>query len=89
MIPVTLSVSVPSIDLVVDSGEAVSLEAVSPIVISQDTVPVWDGQTEFVPTGESQIVSVHGYRFTEDIIIDPIPDNYGLITWNGSILTVS
>jgi hypothetical protein len=26
---------------------------------------------------------------TRNIVINPIPSNYGLITWNGSTLTVS
>lgn len=25
----------------------------------------------------------------QNIVINPIPSNYGLITWNGSVITVS
>ena len=28
-------------------------------------------------------------QMTDDVTIKPIPQNYGLITWNGSFLTVS
>ena len=88
-IPLTLNVSVPVYELAVNIGEAVSLQTVSPVVVTQDTVPVWDGSTEFVSSDSDQIIPVHGYRFTEDIVIDKIPSNYGLITWNGVTLTVS
>lgn len=53
------------------------------------SVPVYHGQTEFAPSSQTQVIAVSGYRLNEDIIVDPIPNNYGLITWNGSILTVS
>ena len=51
--------------------------------------PVYTGPYEFVPTTQMQTVHVAGAAMQEDLIIDPIPSNYGLITWNGSTLTVS
>ena len=53
------------------------------------TVPSYDGPYEFTPTRETQIAEVSGLRCTQNITIDPIPSNYGLITYNGSTLTVS
>lgn len=47
------------------------------------------GEYEFTPTQQEQIIPIEGLKATEDIIINPIPSNYGLITWNGSTLTVS
>ena len=47
------------------------------------------GAYEFVPGNTAQIISVKDKMADADIIIDPIPSNYGKITWNGSILTVS
>lgn len=43
----------------------------------------------YTPTQEAQIVPIDGYKATQNITIEPIPENYGLITWNGSALTVS
>lgn len=51
--------------------------------------PVYHGQTTFTPTDSTQIVPVAGHRLDRNITINPIPSNYGLITWNGSVLTVS
>ena len=53
------------------------------------SVPVYPGPTEFTPSAEKQTIGVSGYRLKENITINPIPSNYGLITWDGSTLTVS
>lgn len=60
------------------------------IAISQGVrYPEYDGPTSFAPTGEAQTVRTSGYVMTSDLTIGPIPSNYGLITWNGAVLTVS
>lgn len=53
------------------------------------TTPAYEGSYEFTPTQETQTVEVSGLRCEQNITINPIPSNYGLITWNGSTLTVS
>lgn len=50
---------------------------------------LYDGPYEFTPTEETQIVEIESRMATQDITINPIPSNYGLITWNGVTLTVS
>lgn len=47
------------------------------------------GPTTFTPSGEIQRINTAGLLVTADLTINPIPSNYGLITWNGSTLTVS
>ena len=49
----------------------------------------YTGPTEVTPSGETQVLSTNGYFMGSDITVDPIPSNYGLITWNGAVLTVS
>lgn len=49
----------------------------------------YTGQMEFTPTMESQVVGVRGFYMAEDIVINPIPQNYGLVTWNGHSLRIS
>lgn len=49
----------------------------------------YSGPYIFTPTKERQIIETNERHLQSDIIINPIPENYGLITWNGSILTVS
>ena len=56
---------------------------------STGETPSYPGPYEFTPTDEAQIVQVGGLQMKQDLVIDPIPSNYGLITWNGSTLTVS
>lgn len=51
--------------------------------------PTYDGQTEFTPSRESQVVETTAHVLLADIVINPIPSNYGLIQWNGAVLTVS
>lgn len=47
------------------------------------------GPLEATPSGEEQILLTAGLLVPADIIIHPIPENYGLITWDGATLTVS
>ena len=49
----------------------------------------YEGSYEWTPSDETQTIPIQWLRATENIIINPIPENYGLITWNGSVLTVS
>ena len=51
--------------------------------------PAYTGPTEITPSTEQQILNTDMKSVLGNIIINPVPDNYGLITWNGSTLTVS
>ena len=57
-------------------------------VIGQD-LPTYTGVTEATPTTAEQVLDTSNKVVTRNIVINPIPSNYGLITWNGSTLTVS
>lgn len=52
-------------------------------------VPRYEGPYEFTPTSETQTVQIENELATSNITINPIPSNYGLITWDGSTLLVS
>ena len=52
-------------------------------------VEEYTGDYEFTPTRSTQVIEIANKKATADITINPIPKNYGLITWNGSVLTVS
>ncbi len=56
------------------------------IVSGSDT---YTGSYEFTPTNQTQTINIANKTATRNITIDPIPSNYGLITWNGATLTVS
>lgn len=49
----------------------------------------YDGEYTITPTSETQILETKNFRMTDNIVVGAIPQNYGLITWNGSTLTVS
>ena len=49
----------------------------------------FEGSYDYTPSEEAQTISIEGMLATEDITIQPIPSNYGLITWNGSVLNIS
>ena len=52
-------------------------------------VEPFEGDYTYTPSGQTQTIAIRGLKATADIIINPVPSNYGLITWNGSYLTVS
>lgn len=55
-------------------------------------VPVadyYDGDYSITPSTQEQVVPIIGKTARQDIVVGAIPSNYGLITWNGSTLTVS
>ena len=52
-------------------------------------IPDYHGEYEVVPSGSRQVLHTAGEHLYRDVVVEPIPSNYGLITWNGSTLTVS
>lgn len=59
--------------------------------IARDYVerPAYEGDYTVTPSAEEQVLNTRNLRMTDNITINPIPNNYGLITWNGSTITVS
>lgn len=49
----------------------------------------YTGTVDVVPTMQRQVLKTKGFTLLDDVTIEKIPDNYGLITWNGSFLKVS
>lgn len=53
-------------------------------------VPRYAGPYEVTPRAHEQVtLPTEGLLMGADVTINPIPSNYGLITWNGATLTVS
>lgn len=57
--------------------------------VAEYDLPVYDGITEITPSNQAQVLQTSNKALTRNIVVNPIPSNYGLITWNGNILTVS
>lgn len=49
----------------------------------------YQGTYEVSPSEDAQTLETANKTLTQNVIINPIPSNYGLITWDGSVLTVS
>lgn len=72
------------VDLKVELAEQIDIEVkdviqASPKTQSKTVVPSPAMQTVFPDTG----------YLLDSVIVEPIPKNYGLITYNGAVLTVS
>jgi len=50
---------------------------------------VYTGPYTVTPTRETQSLNTRGKIASANITVNPIPNYYGLITWDGSVLTVS
>ena len=51
--------------------------------------PSYGGPYEVTPSSETQTLETDSFYMNGNITINPIPSTYGLITWDGSSLTVS
>ena len=49
----------------------------------------YEGGYVFTPTSETQTVPTMDKVLLDNITINPIPNNYGLITYNGAFIRVS
>lgn len=55
-------------------------------------VPVgeyYTGEYVVTPAETEQVLLTNGLIAAHNIVINPIPSNYGKINWNGAVLTVS
>ena len=73
------------------SAKAPSITTSTGIPVARDFVDrdPYEGDYIIIPSAETQVLQTKYLRMTDDVTIKPIPQNYGLITWNGSFLTVS
>ena len=61
----------------------------TPMVREYVERPAYEGAYEVTPSAETQTLLTNSFRMTDNVVINPIPNNYGLITWDGSTITVS
>lgn len=79
--PQKVSVSVNSPNVGIKIGSPVAREYI-------EREP-YTGRYVITPTTEDIVLQTNGKRMIENVTVKSIPQNYGLITWNGSFLTVS
>lgn len=51
--------------------------------------PDYEGEITFTPTQETQIIPTRYTVLLSDITINPIPSNYGRITYSGGIISIT
>lgn len=59
------------------------------VPIITNVYPDYSGICVVTPSNDTQILNTTDKILRSDIVIEAIPQNYGLITWNGAFLTVS
>lgn len=79
--PQTVTVSVNPATMGVSFGNPIARE-----IVERDP---YTGSYTITPSSETQILETNNLRMTDNITVNPVPSNYGLITWNGAFLTVS
>lgn len=52
-------------------------------------IPAYEGSYTVIPGTVAQVLQTAGKSMAENVTVGPIPQNYGLITWNGTVITVS
>ena len=90
MITIPMQVSVSQVVLPVGvSTSAVVLPASLGAAYQMRQGEIYAGGYDFTPTQETQTVYTKDKTLLDDITINPIPNNYGLITYNGAYIIVS
>lgn len=91
-----MDLNIDRLSFTLESSEALSFELEDNGSIEFDLetpmaieVNRYEGSYEVTPSNEMQTLNTDGLLMTQNVTINPIPNNYGLITWNGSTLTVS
>ena len=80
--------------VVVQNGSGkVDVASSSAVIGVQSAVIVggvpYGGSYEVTPSSETQTLPTASRALAQNIVINPVPSHYGLITWDGSTITVS
>lgn len=89
IVPLSVTESNVILPLNISSNtELIPMELETKIVI-EERKEYYEGSYDIIPTGEVQTLSTAELSMHENLVIEPIPQNYGLITWDGYHLIVS
>lgn len=67
-----------------------SVKKLNGIIGRNTNMPYYDGPYVVDPLRQEPVVlETAGLAMVTNVILNPIPQNYGLITWDGSVITVS
>lgn len=84
-----LEMSPTAYELDVEDTVEASFDVDMKIIVNEVIGDKYLGPYSVTPTQAEQILETKNLVTTDNITIAAIPSNYGLIAWNGSVLTVS
>ena len=88
IVPVTLAESRTIVPVQLeDNNQPIPMSYTAPIQIITG-VDWYDGSYDFIPTEQAQTIQISDKTARANITIEPIPTNYGRITYNGSTILV-
>lgn len=70
-------------------GQAKVTVQILPVRGASPDIDPYTGPYEVTPGAEAQVLETKGLRMTRNVTIAPIPNNYGRIEWDGSVLRIS
>lgn len=88
MITIPMTVAASNAEIQIDIAQSlVPIEMT--VNATQSEAGKYTGEYIVTPSAVQQTLETAGKILRENVIVEPIPSNYGLITWNGSTLLVS
>ena len=78
----------PAEFLIDDDNDPLPFEVDGTVVVSEG-FPVYAGAVTVTPSPERQVLDTQYMTVMDKITVEPIPRNYGLISYNGRTITVS
>lgn len=101
-VPMTVSDQAAGLPMSVQMDIAAECELIPVTVSVEDEIPIrsvcasyqmsdleeYTGPHTVVPSDQRQVLKTAGKRMTANIIVEPVPNTYGRILWNGSTLTI-
>lgn len=89
-IPITLDISPNVYELTVSvDGVTIEQDMAMDMAVQAVTGEHYDGPVTITPGTQAQVLETAGLFVDSNITVAPVPNNYGLITWDGATLTVS
>lgn len=76
------------IDGIIDLNAEIDGEMGVITKVTEYDIPTYAGKTVVTPSDETQMLSTADKALTQNIIVNPIPANYGRIVWDGSRLKI-
>ena len=71
------------------ANNVVEADAELTTIIGYSELPTYDGAVQVTPSAGPQVLETRNTALYQNITINPIPHNYGLISWSGLGIKVS